>query len=660
VEGIARIARHLEPQHAITAAVAAGSAALGAAGGGSSETAFSVATLAVWSAVLVALAAGVLPRDEPPQGALFAGACVAGLAALIALSLGWASDDQTAYEDVVRALLYLGMFVLVVIASKRGEAGAWLRGLAGGLTIIVLLALATRFEPGLLGDADAEIALRLPSGRLSYPIGYWNGLAIVAALACIALVWLAARARTRLGGAVAAGTIPLAILAIYASTSRGGFVALAIGFVSLIALGPRRVLLLAAAVLGAAGGLVLIVLANSRSAFLDQPQTPLAESQGTEMLVLSAAVVAVVALASLALSRPLESFRPSRRLALGVSGAAALLAVATLVVLDVNVNPIDRWEEFKEFPTVDESPRPGGVEGLIRGSSSGRYQFWSAAYDAFRSEPLRGIGSGDYEAWWNVHGSLPTMVRSAHSLFLESLAELGIAGGILPVGFFGVVGFVASRRIGMLGGPAHGEVGALLALLIAGAFAASIEWIWNLPAVFGPVLVAGALLTGPATLPARAPRVAPPMTFIRTRRRFAGGVAMLLVAWIAICAAGLLLLSARSIERANQALFLDEPREAITRAAEARDLQPWAADPHETLALAYRSMGELSAAQLEAAEAIERAPQNWRLDLLAAELDFSANDVAGAKANVKQDLELAPIFAEATRDFRDRLLGPGS
>ena len=71
---------------------------------------------------------------------------------------------------------------------------------------------------------------------------------------------------------------------------------------------------------------------------------------------------------------------------------------------------------------------------LLSANGSGRWQFWESAVDAFQATPLLGHGAGSYEAWWAEHGSLAVFVRDAHSLYLETLAELGVLGFLLLVG----------------------------------------------------------------------------------------------------------------------------------------------------------------------------------------------------------------------------------
>ena len=56
---------------------------------------------------------------------------LAALAAWTAVSLGWTGDAGGAFVEVVRVLGYLGLFVLIVIASPRASARDWLGGARG-------------------------------------------------------------------------------------------------------------------------------------------------------------------------------------------------------------------------------------------------------------------------------------------------------------------------------------------------------------------------------------------------------------------------------------------------------------------------------------------------------------------------------------------------
>ena len=87
---------------------------------------------------------------------------------------------------------------------------------------------------------------------------------------------------------------------------------------------------------------------------------------------------------------------------------------------------------------------------LLSASSTGRWQFWKAAGEQFEEHPVVGDGAGSYEAWWAQHGSFAMFITDAHSLYLETLGELGVVGFALLLAAF-VLG--SRRRFGGRGTP---------------------------------------------------------------------------------------------------------------------------------------------------------------------------------------------------------------
>src|SRR5205085_1474976 len=84
-------------------------------------------------------------------------------------------------------------------------------------------------------------------------------------------------------------------------------------------------------------------------------------------------------------------------------------------------------------------------------AGSHRYQYWEVALHAFHAHPWNGIGPGMFEFYWAQHNNLAEYVQNAHSLWLETLAELGIPGLTLIGGFFALALIAGSARA--LSGP---------------------------------------------------------------------------------------------------------------------------------------------------------------------------------------------------------------
>lgn len=210
-------------KHATTAGVAAGTVAISFSNGGYYPRAVAIAALVVWWIALIPLVLGLWPRDRVPGVGLAAAGLLGAFAIWTAISLGWASDDGRGYVEVVRALGYLGLFVLTVVAGRRDGAVRWLAGLAIGAGIVVFVAVLSRLEPSLIDNGRAEIGgvLGEARGRLAYPLGYWNAFGGLAALATLLALAISISPVARALRCVAVALTPIAVLALFLSSSRG-------------------------------------------------------------------------------------------------------------------------------------------------------------------------------------------------------------------------------------------------------------------------------------------------------------------------------------------------------------------------------------------------------------------------------------------------------
>jgi O-Antigen ligase len=621
-------------KHLLVVAVAVAYVAVSLANGGYSHELIAGAAIVIWWAVAVALIFRLGPASRVSGTAIAAGLLLAAFGAWTAISISWASDDGAAFVEAVRVLSYLGLFALVLIVSPRASARYWLSGLALGIVVVACVALASRFEPSFGAQHAIGRFLPVARGRLTYPIGYWGGLGAIMAMGAVLLVWLGAHAKTLAARALAVATIPLPILTIYYASSRGGVAAGVVGLAALVLLGPARERLLACLALGGAGGAGLILLASDRSELLDGFTNPTAAGQGDQMLVFTVLIVAGVGVTRVVLDRPFARFALPRPV-IPVAVIAVAVAVAVAVVA---IHPAARWREFKSVPPTEA--KNGHISAhLTSGIGSGRYQFWSAALHAFGSEPLRGIGAGGYEAYWNQHGSLALPVRDAHELYIETMAELGIVGLILLLGFLGV-----AAGSGFARGPTRwpgGELGACLALLATGLTSAALDWTWELPACFGPVIVAAALLTGPAmAFPERG-------RFLSQARHAPGGSRLVLVATgvvavVAIGAAGILFLNQLKIGDSQDAVDRGDLVSAADDARDAVAIEPWSSDARLQLALVEELGGDYHAAIQDVDAAIDRAPDNWQPWFVKARLEVKAANGHAAHLALARARELNP------------------
>jgi O-Antigen ligase len=619
------------PEHAVTVVVALAILGLALANGGYSAGVYAAATVVVWWVVLLALGLRFGPRDSIPTLALVAGVVLAAFALLSMLSIAWADDAGRAYSEGIRAMGYAGLFTLVVILSRRGEAGRWLAGVAIGFVAVAVLALASRFIPSLPGG-DQEIASAIPiaAARLSYPIGYWNGLAAAMAIAAVLLCWLGVSAGTRIARSLAIGALPLCALVVYLASSRGAAVAGVIGLAVMVAFGRERLPQLAGLAIGGVGAGVLVLLARTRHELVNGVSSDTATRQGHEILAATVLVVGAVVLARWLLDEPIRGWALPR----SVIRVGLVIGAIVVVVGLIAADPARRLDEFNDPP----SEQPAGADFIAAhatsGNGEGRYQFWSAAVDAFKSEPLRGIGAGGYEAYWNQHGSITRPTRNAHSLFLQSMAELGLPGIALLLVFFAAAIVGAARR--PPDDPGAMQSAAALAVVAAGAFSAATDWTWELPAVFGPVVVAVALLTGPGLQT----QSAPPRSSRRGWGLAAGGAAL-----IAVLAAGVLMLAEVALSSSRDAVNDGDLSAAVDDATDAVALEPWSATPRLQLALVDEQAGDLAAAHRRILEAIDRSPDDWALWFTRARIEARSGDVEAANRSLARARELNPRSA---------------
>jgi O-antigen ligase len=201
-----------------------------------------------------------------------------------------------------------------------------------------------------------------------------------------------------------------------------------------------------------------------------------AERQGALMLL---ALVLLGGLSALLQWRGRAAALPllRRRLAagIGVVVVAAALAVA-LGIADHGPN----------------APARGATAKRLAQVGSNRYDYWKVALEAFGSEPLRGAGTSAFAVEWLRRRSLNESVRDAHSLYLETAAELGLAG-LAALTLF-LVGLAAAARRSYREDPAL--VTGWCAALAVFALHAGLDWDWEMPAVTLPALLLAAAIAG--------------------------------------------------------------------------------------------------------------------------------------------------------------------
>ena len=81
----------------------------------------------------------------------------------------------------------------------------------------------------------------------------------------------------------------------------------------------------------------------------------------------------------------------------------------------------------------------------LRTLESNRYDYWRVALGSFADHPLAGTGTSGFRVDWQRERGRRDAANDAHSLYLETLAELGLVGLALLAAFLAGV-FVSARR----------------------------------------------------------------------------------------------------------------------------------------------------------------------------------------------------------------------
>jgi hypothetical protein len=434
------------------------------------------AGLGAWILVAVGLIAQPRPRPRG-RGVWLAFAGLGGLAAWTLISTVWSPIAGNAYHAGQIAVLYVGALAAAALLLGAGRPQRAVEpALAAGALVVIGYGISERLLPGLLSFARSLSA----QGRLEQPLTYWNAMGEVAALGlvlCTRVAGTATRAAW-LRIASAASCAPLG-LGLYLSFSRGALFAGAAGLVTLIVVAQRREQLWSLLLAIVAGALASLASAPFRGVTTFSGSISTRERQGA---------IALLALAMIMLGaagwqgwlirreRPAALRLPRRAPAIAAVVICAGLALAIAA-------------GAKESSTASQ-PLSGGATRYVT-LQSNRYAYWRVALRAFGQQPLHGVGAGGWSVYWLRWRPFGEFAQDAHSLPLQTLAELGVIGVGLLATF--LVGIAIAARAAVRAAP--GFAAGPIAGFVVWIAHAPLDWDWQMPAVtLIAMILAGALL----------------------------------------------------------------------------------------------------------------------------------------------------------------------
>ncbi len=289
----------------------------------------------------------------------------------------------------------------------------------------------------------------------------------------------------------------------------------------------------------------------------------------------------------------------------GIALAAALVVVAVVAAVGGRA-----WHQFSS-PDIQFPSNPQAHFADLSGA--GRHEFYKVALEAFGEKPLLGHGAGTYQFSWNQLRTIELPVHDAHSLYLESFAELGVIGGLLVIALIGTLLWCGFRHLARRARTQRDRYAVLLATMLAFAVGAAFDWFWEIPALGAFFfLAAGVVVAARCNQLAADPRR--PTSSNADGRRF--GLTVTAVAspgsrpspWSGPCWSNTRSTPARP----------PPPRRLRQRhdhAETARSIEPWAASPYVQLGLLAERQGNYPVAITHFSHAIEREDRNWQLVL---------------------------------------------
>lgn len=581
------------------------------------------ALLFSWSALLALL---VRERVLVSRSELAFIAAVGALLAWTALSLLWTWSTTATMYEVERTLVYATFVAALLLLATRAHVEAVLATMLAALVALAFYGLATRLLPGRLTTFDP-----IATYRLSKPLGYWNGMAAISASGSLLAVGVAARARSPVARGLAAASLVVLVPTLYFTFGRGGWLALLVGLVSMIAIDPRR-LQLTTTLLVVAAWPALALWRSYQAKGMTSDFSPLStattdgERLAWMLAILSVAAFAATALYAMVAERTTVG-AGLRRVWAGLLIVVAVGGVGTVVVAsrgpaEITTRALHSIHQSSPNVHGDQTRR------LFSLSSNGRLETWSSALDEAAAHPLLGTGAGTFEAWWLQHRKRVLDVKDAHGLFVETAGELGFVGlGLLVL----MIAIPASAAVSARASPYVPVAFGGLAAFVAHA---AVDWDWELPVVtIGGLALACCILVSA--------RESSSEHVVRRRGRAVAGITLLVVSAFAFVA----MIGNRSLGQAAHAAHRADAVNAARYARRAAGWAPWSSEPIRIEADSALERGAITRARSLYARAIAKDPHNWELWVgLALTSDGTARTHALARAAALNSLD--PVIRE--------------
>lgn len=558
------------------------------------------------AALGILLALRVLTVPHPLSGMTAWGAlAVAGVATLAAwtlISQAWSHSGSRALLSFDLVAVYLLVTALYAGSRQPSERLRWMiYGLVAGLAAVCGAGLLTRTLPQAF-----PVGPEFETARLSYPLTYWNALGMLTALGVALCVHVASdRGAHRWARTGTAALTPVFASTLILTFSRGAIASLLVLVVVYVALAPRLGLLVAAVAAGAPSLVAAGIAYQARVLGTDQLLSPAAFSEGRRVALAVAGCMLVAAGLEWVLTERVEPRLRAPRISPWVRRAPAVVVIVAVVALLPLEIP---WAHRQAGSFLHSSVNTAAPAATRLGSVSndGRLPIWHVALKAFESEPWRGVGAGTFPLQWVLRRTTLEYVTAANSLYLQTLAELGVVGMVL----------LALFLLGLLVGAARSwrsesrrPLAALaVAALVAWGLHSAIDTDWQMPAVVVPVVALASVVGATGRVRSQS------TTASRGSRPWIGRLSRIVVALACVAVAvapGLVAVSQADLDASVNAFNAGNCRAVTAHAEAAHSVASLRPEPLLMLGYCQARGNSSQRAVATMRSAISRDPEDW-------------------------------------------------
>jgi hypothetical protein len=478
-------------------------------GGGVDETIASAGN--TWTEIalsllgLVAVSIGLLRQAPGERNGWLSAGLMGLLFALTAGSIAWSVAPDSSWLASGQMLAYLAVFAGAIMLA-RPFATRW-ASVLGALVLwsatLCLWSLVVKVFPASLAPGNTV-------GRLQAPFGYWNAIALCAAMGMPCCLWLGARRDDgRRMAALSAPALTLLVAVLVLSYSRSADFAAAVAVAAWLIFVPLRLRAIAVLAVGVAGGAIVSVWALTHRALHASGVTmALQDHAGHTFGIVILVVLVLVTILGIAVTESMDRTRmtPQTRNRIGSYLVVALAGAVVVAVVAVALSHRGltgeisyRWTQLTNPQAVVSASSASRV--LQFGSS--RPVYWHEAIAVGDHDVLRGVGASGFSLAHTRYTTNPAQVQQAHSYVFETYADLGLLGLVVTAALLGVWLVASGRTLGLhrrgLDADLRPErIGliTLAALVLAFGIQGTLDWTWYFAGLSAPALLAAGWLAG--------------------------------------------------------------------------------------------------------------------------------------------------------------------